>query len=341
MKNLLNLFVAFIFFFPLLANGNPVVQNFITEFQFDSTDWSMEIYYDILSDDDTARWVLVSGQDTAVIKNSALLDTGGNESLHIIRENDLMTPLMLIPDSGTVSLYVLNSRYFTSTFPMGQISWSTSASFNPWELGYSMCLMKNYDYYYDSTPTFGAPNDTSGSMGTLVVTVTDTVNNPIAGALVMSFGYLDAFTDNAGQIRRRLYATSYGLQIDANNFISEYPNVGIRPDSIANLHIVLRSSVSDIQQISSSIPSVFSIEQNAPNPFNATLNFQYSLPQNSNVFVSLFDVAGHRVFTQNLGDQTAGVYRYIKDLSGLSSGVYFYQIQAGKERVSKRCLLLK
>ncbi len=90
------------------------------------------------------------------------------------------------------------------------------------------------------------------------------------------------------------------------------------------------------------LPTEFSLSNNYPNPFNPSTKISFSLPQNGNVSLMIFDVTGKEVKTviENSMRQ-AGNYTLNLDMSGFSSGVYFYQISFNNLLQTKKMLLLK
>ena len=88
-------------------------------------------------------------------------------------------------------------------------------------------------------------------------------------------------------------------------------------------------------------PEVFELSQNYPNPFNPTTVIKYSLPEVTNVKLKVYDMLGRMVKTLVNQEQTAGVYNVELNASSLSSGVYFYRIEAGNFTATKKLLLLK
>jgi len=77
------------------------------------------------------------------------------------------------------------------------------------------------------------------------------------------------------------------------------------------------------------LPVRYALEQNYPNPFNPSTTIRYELPKTSHVSLSVYDVLGREVSVLVNERRDAGVYEIKFDGSGLSSGVYFYRIQAG------------
>ncbi len=95
-------------------------------------------------------------------------------------------------------------------------------------------------------------------------------------------------------------------------------------------------------------PAAFALANNFPNPFNPATTIQYALPQATDVELTVpYNVVGQRVRTLVAEHQSAGGYVVewdATDDSGhrLSSGIYFYRLQAGGQfRQIKKMLLLK
>jgi hypothetical protein len=89
------------------------------------------------------------------------------------------------------------------------------------------------------------------------------------------------------------------------------------------------------------IPGAFELSQNYPNPFNPATTIQFHLPFAIPMTLKIYNLMGQEVAT--LIDQTlaAGTHQVEFDAKELSSGIYFYQIQAGAFRDMKKMVLLK
>ncbi len=85
----------------------------------------------------------------------------------------------------------------------------------------------------------------------------------------------------------------------------------------------------------------YKLAQNYPNPFNPSTTIQYSIVQPGKVALKVYDVLGREVATLVNQYQSSGNYTVNFDASKLSSGVYFYQIQAGSFQSVKKMMLLK
>jgi hypothetical protein len=94
----------------------------------------------------------------------------------------------------------------------------------------------------------------------------------------------------------------------------------------------------------SEIPSDYKLFQNYPNPFNPETTIRYFLPEshaNSKVSLKLFNVLGEEVREIVDDFQDSGSYTVILSSVGLSSGVYFYQLQTDKSSITKKLIILK
>jgi hypothetical protein len=99
--------------------------------------------------------------------------------------------------------------------------------------------------------------------------------------------------------------------------------------------------ITSIKHLGDLVPGSFSLEQNYPNPFNPSTTIRYSVPELSHVTVKIYNLLGQVVTTLFSKEQTAGSYEVSFDASSLSSGVYFYSIEAGKYTATKKMMLLK
>jgi len=90
-----------------------------------------------------------------------------------------------------------------------------------------------------------------------------------------------------------------------------------------------------------SVPTKFALHQNYPNPFNPVTVIRYELPEASAVKVQVFDVLGRVVATVVNERRDAGIYEAVFNASGLSSGTYFYRLQAGTFVETKKMILVK
>ena len=85
----------------------------------------------------------------------------------------------------------------------------------------------------------------------------------------------------------------------------------------------------------------FSLEQNYPNPFNPTTSIAFSIPQSTFVTLKVYDVLGNEVATLVNEFKAVGSYEVEFNSSDLSSGMYFYKLEAGKYSTIKKMVLIR
>jgi hypothetical protein len=89
------------------------------------------------------------------------------------------------------------------------------------------------------------------------------------------------------------------------------------------------------------MPKDFVLFQNYPNPFNPTTVINYQLLVASQVVIRAYDVLGREVATLVNERKSAGSYQVDFDAHSLSGGVYFYRMQAGSYKETKKMELIK
>jgi len=143
-----------------------------------------------------------------------------------------------------------------------------------------------------------------------------------------------------------------------NNSTTYYANLvtlsGLIPGSYVNgsgngeslepyvfVRVAIPASEVSVNQLSTEVPSSFSLSQNYPNPFNPTTNIKFALSKAGMVTLKVYDMLGKEVSTlvnENLG---VGTFEYKFDASNLTSGIYFYTIKANGFSETKKMMLIK
>jgi len=111
-----------------------------------------------------------------------------------------------------------------------------------------------------------------------------------------------------------------------------------------NSKIILTRVVTD--RLSRLIPDSYALNQNYPNPFNPNTIIRYSLPKQSDVNITIYNILGQEVVVLVDKAQPAGYHQVVwegKNSQGkpVASGIYFYRIEAGEFTDNKKMLLLK
>jgi hypothetical protein len=102
------------------------------------------------------------------------------------------------------------------------------------------------------------------------------------------------------------------------------------------------STITDVEDDLSALElSSFVLYQNYPNPFNQSTKIKYQVARSGNVTLKVYDILGREVATIVNEEKKPGVYEVEFNGSALSSGVYFYKLNAGDFTQIKKLLLLK
>ena len=89
------------------------------------------------------------------------------------------------------------------------------------------------------------------------------------------------------------------------------------------------------------IISDYKLMQNYPNPFNPATKITFYIPSDSHVFIKVFDILGKEIATLVNDNLSAGKHEIDFNASKLSSGIYFYTLNAGSFVSSKKMVLIK
>jgi hypothetical protein len=96
-----------------------------------------------------------------------------------------------------------------------------------------------------------------------------------------------------------------------------------------------------VEIIDEKVPSDFMLSQNYPNPFNPSTKIKFQISQSGFISLKVFDVLGNEVATLVNEELQGASYEFNFDSKGLTSGIYFYRLQAGSFIETKKMILLK
>jgi len=153
---------------------------------------------------------------------------------------------------------------------------------------------------------------------------------------------------------------SWLIVLDSNVAVSAYPsgftfdngryfwrvkggnNYGWGPYSVKRDFFVETPSAIE----SAAAPAEWRLYQNYPNPFNLTTNIMFELPADAAVKIEVFDITGRRMAFYDLGTIPAGRHNFKwnglnEEERPVSSGIYFYRVQAGDVDFARKMLLIK
>jgi len=133
--------------------------------------------------------------------------------------------------------------------------------------------------------------------------------------------------DSGSSLVSKAYASAHETDPNLNN------NVGVDTTFIL--------TATGVNDRTNSLPLTFALKQNYPNPFNPSTMIAFDLPSAGHVQLRVFDLLGREVASLLDEQRNAGRYHVEWNASQFSSGVYFYQIQAGSFTATKKLILLK
>lgn len=117
-------------------------------------------------------------------------------------------------------------------------------------------------------------------------------------------------------------------------------------DMVSGLFVIDLASPQTGVESEPIVPAGFSLAQNYPNPFNPSTTISYSLPSETEVSLTVFDLAGRTVATLVKGERQAGVHHARwsgTDDRGapVSSGLYLYRLATADAVLQRSLLFLK
>jgi hypothetical protein len=208
----------------------------------------------------------------------------------------------------------------------------------------------------------------TGTVDTIRVSAVDDIDKPVGGGRVMAkwniaeqnpgdgiyrlkLGWMKSLEDSAFSVSTLTNWKIFKLPELTEPGSGTYTRVTItggRSIRRANVTVLgtftvgTFTSLTDVEESQTDIPVEFSLKQNYPNPFNPTTTIIFDLPKKSQVSLKIYDLLGREIaILVNNEEMSAGSYSKGFNASRLTSGVYFYRIQAGAFTKTKKFLLLK
>ena len=149
-------------------------------------------------------------------------------------------------------------------------------------------------------------------------------------------------------------AANYGLGNQSFAIIDHEGNFRYKVNSLVGWDI-LRGEITQaleeiddtaVEDVEAALPRSFSLEQNAPNPFNSGTLIRFELPQPSQVELGIFNLLGQPVALLVKGPSEAGRFEARwdgRDQEGrpATSGVYLYRLRVDQGTEVRKLLLLR
>jgi len=203
------------------------------------------------------------------------------------------------------------------------------------------------------TPIFAVTGLVKGRDGSYLDEITVTVENlntgqkatAVTGTTAGRGRYVATLADFTGGIAAHLDDT-FLISVEASQkgFTNSSVKLNITGGDIQSMTVTFDFTLE-------TLPATTILLQNFPNPFNPETWIPYNLSKDANVTISIYDTKGQLVRTIILANQKAGVYTSKdratywdgRDSLGqkVSSGVYYYTLQAGEFRSTRKMIIVK
>ncbi|MCF7903375.1 MAG: T9SS type A sorting domain-containing protein [Candidatus Marinimicrobia bacterium] len=333
----------------LTLQANPRIWLYFSEFQILDDDFRMELRF--MGPETLDGWYLTSLTDTAYFKTGI----AASEWM-IISQGDLVDSLAVNPAGDVISLH---PGYYEDNWEVDVVRYGTAnnalvAGPNP---GQSLCLLEydnpfqTWTWYLGNTPTLGAWNDSSGAMGYIEGTVTDTLGTPQAGIQVVHFiNYNNQYyepipefvtTDENGFFRIEKIAHFVPLGFVVNDSIVDWQTaVQVWPEDTVVVELTLHDYVPTIPEPTVTVEN-FKLRSVYPNPFNSTINLAFSLQEPQYLTISVYDVRGRLadIITEGFYQSGDDILQWNAD--DRSAGIYFLRFQTLQQSVTRKVIYLK
>jgi hypothetical protein len=99
--------------------------------------------------------------------------------------------------------------------------------------------------------------------------------------------------------------------------------------------------IQNINFLSNKSSPDYKLMQNYPNPFNPVTKINFTMPEDGNAIIKIFDILGNEVYRYKEKYYTSGTYSVEFNGSGLTSGIYFYIFTSGNFRGTGKMILSK
>lgn len=276
--------------------------------------------------------LLLSADNSAPFEASWSASAEGEYSVTAIAVDDSSlsvqsAPLILYVDNGTFTRFEAENGVYSGTGPFNIINQSARSG------GKYLQLLDNWKLTFNNV---NAP-----SAGDCLLTMAYQLNyeSPKTQYLVING---DTLTDVEFTAPSTTAWLQKGMFIPLKAGVNEIAIHGFWNWMSFDYIGVRGATIVDVKN-ETVLPQIFSLAQNYPNPFNPSTNISYTLPERSKVKLVIYDVTGQKITTLVNEDKSAGSYNAQFSINNmeLSSGVYFYRLQAGEFVETKKMILLR
>lgn len=206
-------------------------------------------------------------------------------------------------------------------------------------------------------PDDGSPDIGAVDLGSPVPVELETFNAKLSGKVVELNWQTATEVNNYGFLVERLPKSSNTNVWETIGFVEGHGNSNSPKNYSFTDHTISKTGkysyrlkqtdidgkfeYSSIIEMTVSIQIKFALFQNYPNPFNPTTNISFTLPNDSNLRLTIINVLGQEIKELINGNKKAGFHNYTFDASSLSNGIYYYRIESELFTETKSMILIK
>jgi len=184
-------------------------------------------------------------------------------------------------------------------------------------------------------PLFDDGTNGDKTAGDMVFSTTVTIPAYTVFHMEYKFGinYGDAANNEGGNDNENGIGANHTVELFANaHYVETLDTFGIMGP---------KDFVTDVNDITQTLPTAYFLEQNYPNPFNPSTKINFSIPESGFVTMKIYNSIGEEIGTLLNEDKSAGTYEVDFVAEGLTSGIYFYSITTGNFTQTKKMILMK
>jgi hypothetical protein len=139
------------------------------------------------------------------------------------------------------------------------------------------------------------------------------------------------------------YTPGYGTTTETKSysFIESNVNAGAYLYRLKQIDFDGSFEYSDEVEVVVTAPSVYTLEQNFPNPFNPVTQIKFNIPESGFVKLEIYNLVGQKVSTLINSELNSGYHSIEFNAGDFSSGVYVYTISVNGFSSSKKMILMK
>ena len=295
-------------------------------------------------------WGIFSQDNSSIPENIcfnvAIAPQSDSAFLHTTSASNITSNYTIIDNpllNGNPDAKILAQQQYVTSRNNKNIGIWYSSSLSKWTIfnedGSAMEEGKDFNVWFvNDSKSFIHTVDTSNNIGDSSYSYLDnsmTNNNPDANILVTAILQSSPYLNKV-----------QGVWYDASAQKWVLYNEDLEPYALGVKFVVYVANSSGIvtaveEETNPTTVTNFELQQNYPNPFNPSTKIKYSLAEQSQVTLKVYNILGKEIATLVNEVKGNGNHEVSFDGSGLASGVYFYTLQAGKITQTRKMILMK